>query len=313
MAQVYFDRVQETGSAGLADFTLGGAVSGYQSFSNVCTNGDTCSYCAVLTTQWEVGLGTYNAGVLARTTVEDSSTGGAKVNFSGVPAVFLTWSGVDAANAGGGGGTGTVTTVSVVTANGFSGSVANANTTPAITLTMADGSVTLAKLADLAQDQFIGRTTASTGVPQTATITAAARTVLDDTTTAAMLTTLGGASLTGTETLTNKRVTARITTIVSNATPTVNTDNCDCVTITALAAAITSMTTNLTGTPVNFDQLEWRIKDDGTARAIAWGASFVAGPTALPTTTILGKALRVFTEWDSVIGKWVCLSSGSDS
>lgn len=60
---------------------------------------------------------------------------------------------------------------------------------------VADGSITLAKLADLAQDQFIGRTTASTGVPQTATITAAARTVLDDVTVAAMLATMGGAPL----------------------------------------------------------------------------------------------------------------------
>lgn len=56
---------------------------------------------------------------------------------------------------------------------------------------VADGAITLAKMADLAQDQFIVRTTASTGVPQTATVTAAARTVLDDTSTAAMLTTLG--------------------------------------------------------------------------------------------------------------------------
>lgn len=62
---------------------------------------------------------------------------------------------------------------------------------------IADGDVTLAKLANLAQDQFIGRTTASTGVPQTATITAAARTVLDDTTVGAMVDTLGGASATG--------------------------------------------------------------------------------------------------------------------
>jgi hypothetical protein len=65
-------------------------------------------------------------------------------------------------------------------------------------LTIADAAVTLAKMANLAQDQFIGRTTASTGVPQTATITAAARTVLDDTTVSAMVDTLGGASATGT-------------------------------------------------------------------------------------------------------------------
>jgi hypothetical protein len=42
------------------------------------------------------------------------------------------------------------------------------------------------------------RTTASTGVPETATITAAARTVLDDASVSAMVDTLGGASATGT-------------------------------------------------------------------------------------------------------------------
>lgn len=66
------------------------------------------------------------------------------------------------------------------------------------TAELQDGAVTLAKMADLAQDKFIGRTTASTGVPETATITAAARTVLDDTTVSAMLDTLGGTAATGT-------------------------------------------------------------------------------------------------------------------
>jgi hypothetical protein len=65
-------------------------------------------------------------------------------------------------------------------------------------LTIANSAVTLAKMANLAQDQFIGRTTASTGVPETATITAAARTVLDDATVADMVNTLGGATSTGT-------------------------------------------------------------------------------------------------------------------
>lgn len=64
--------------------------------------------------------------------------------------------------------------------------------------TIANAAVTLAKMANLAQDQVIGRTTASTGVPETFTVTAAARTVLDDTTVAAMVDTLGGASSTGT-------------------------------------------------------------------------------------------------------------------
>lgn len=65
------------------------------------------------------------------------------------------------------------------------------------TYTIDAGAVTLAKMANLAQDQVIGRTTASTGVPETFTVTAAARTVLDDTTVAAMVNTLGGAASTG--------------------------------------------------------------------------------------------------------------------
>lgn len=78
----------------------------------------------------------------------------------------------------------------------------NANLTGDVTsvgnaATIASAAVTLAKMANLAQDQFIGRTTASTGVPETATITSAARTVLDDTTVSAMVDTIGGAAATG--------------------------------------------------------------------------------------------------------------------
>ena len=52
-------------------------------------------------------------------------------------------------------------------------------------------------------------------------------------------------SISSTNTLTNKRITPRITSITSSATPTINTDNCDAVTITAQAEAITSMITTL--------------------------------------------------------------------
>lgn len=88
---------------------------------------------------------------------------------------------------------GTLTGDVTSTGSSFDGSANNTNST-----TIANSAVTLAKMADLAQDQFIGRTTASTGVPQTATITAAARTVLDDTTVADMVNTLWGATSTGT-------------------------------------------------------------------------------------------------------------------
>lgn len=116
-----------------------------------------------------------------------------------------------------------------------------------------------------------------------------------------------------TDTLTNKRVTSRVTTITSSGTPAVNTDNCDAVTITAQAAAITSMTSSLSGTPANFDMLMYRIKDDGTARAISWGASFASRGSALPTTTVISKVLYVLFVWNSVTSTWDCISTAQEA
>jgi hypothetical protein len=101
----------------------------------------------------------------------------------------------------------------------------------------------------------------------------------------------------------------RVTSITSSATPTIDTDECDFVSITALAAAITSMTTNLSGTPANGQTLTIRFKDDGTGRAIAWGASFEACGVALPTTTVANKRLTVHLIYDSVTSKWGCVLS----
>jgi len=102
----------------------------------------------------------------------------------------------------------------------------------------------------------------------------------------------------------------RVNTVASSATPAINTDTTDLFTITALAAAITSMTTNLTGTPVNGQKLMIRIKDNATARAITWGASFVAsGASALPTTTTISKTHTVSFIYDSVAVKWVCMAA----
>lgn len=117
------------------------------------------------------------------------------------------------------------------------------------------------------------------------------------------------AAIAATQTLTNKRITKRITTITSHATPTVNTDNCDCVTITALGEEITSMTTNLSGTPTNFQTLVFRILDDGTGRAITWGAKFEARGVALPTTTTASKLLTVGFIYDTVDSIWGCVAS----
>lgn len=113
-----------------------------------------------------------------------------------------------------------------------------------------------------------------------------------------------------TDTLTNKRVTPRVGTVASSATPTINTDNVDMFTITALAANITSFTTNLSGTPTTGQRLLIRIKDNGTARTIAWGASFgSSGVASLPATTVLGRTHHVLLVWDEVAALWICLAS----
>lgn len=114
---------------------------------------------------------------------------------------------------------------------------------------------------------------------------------------------------TDTQTLTNKRVTPRVSSEASSATPTINTDNVDAHSITALAADITSMTSNLSGTPTNFQSLTIRFKDDGTARAITWGASFEAKGCALPVTTVISKVLTVGFLYDTVTSKWGCVAS----
>lgn len=117
------------------------------------------------------------------------------------------------------------------------------------------------------------------------------------------------ATLAGTETLSNKRNTRRVIATTQSATPTINTDNTDISYITALAQAITSMTTNLSGTPVNGDSLIISITDNGSARAITWGASFESsGTVALPTTTVLSVRLDVGFLWNTATSKWRCVA-----
>jgi trimeric autotransporter adhesin len=93
MALILNDRVRETTNVtGTGSASLLGAVTGYQSFS-VIGNGNTTYY--TIADQggpsWEVGLGTYSSGTLARTTVLASSNSGSLVNFTaGTKDVFVT-------------------------------------------------------------------------------------------------------------------------------------------------------------------------------------------------------------------------------
>ncbi len=77
----------------------------------------------------------------------------------------------------------------VTSVSGTSPIASSGGTTPAISLN--DGGVTLAKMADLATAKIIGRSTAGTGVPEAIDCTAAGRALIDDADAAAQRTTLG--------------------------------------------------------------------------------------------------------------------------
>lgn len=114
-------------------------------------------------------------------------------------------------------------------------------------------------------------------------------------------------TLTWAETLINKRVTKRRVVVTQHATPTYNTDNWDIFSITWLNQAITSMTTNLSGTPVETDMIMIQITDDWTWRAITWWASFVDWTvTALPITTVASTMTVVILQYTG--STWKCLS-----
>ncbi len=169
---------------------------------------------------------------------------------------------------------GTVTSVSVLTANGFGGTVATPGTTPVITLTTS--------LTGLLKGNGTAMSAATADVDYV--------------------------TPTGTGTLTNKRISARVGSTTSSATPTINTDNVDIYKLTAQAVDITSFTTNLTGTPTDGQCLI--IEITGTAaRAITWGASFEASTVALPTTTVTTDMLAVAFLYNAVTSKWRCVGA----
>jgi hypothetical protein len=98
MAIVLKDRVKETtATTGTADFVLGGAPSGYQTFSVIGANNFTYYCCFDQTTgAWEVGYGQYTTtagGTLVRTTVmSNSAATTSKISFgAGDKEVFLTY------------------------------------------------------------------------------------------------------------------------------------------------------------------------------------------------------------------------------
>lgn len=110
-------------------------------------------------------------------------------------------------------------------------------------------------------------------------------------------------TISGANTLTNKRITKRVTSLSANsATPAINTDLYDVCHITAQTATITGFT--MTGTPVDWDTL--RISITGTATVpFTLGSSFEAsGWVPLSTTTTGTARLDMWFFWNTETSKW---------
>jgi hypothetical protein len=150
MALVVKDRVRvTTTTTGTTDFTLGSAVTGYQSFS-VIGNGNQTYYTAQdsATGDWEVGIGTYSSTgpTLSRDTILESSNAGSKVSFgAGDKDVFVTYPAERSVYLDAAGlsvtlldiGTAGIGTANITTANITSGTV---STTPTATTDIANKS-----------------------------------------------------------------------------------------------------------------------------------------------------------------------------
>ena len=101
----------------------------------------------------------------------------------------------------------------------------------------------------------------------------------------------------------NGSILRRVTSITSSATPTPSATTDDLYAVTALAVAPTFGAP--TGTPLDGQGLLFRLKDNGTARALAWNAIYRASSDLpLPTSTVISKTLYVGFIYNAADTKW---------
>lgn len=110
----------------------------------------------------------------------------------------------------------------------------------------------------------------------------------------------------GTETLTNKRITPRVDTVVSGSTITPTSDASDQYTVTALAATATFAAPS--GTPTDGQKLTIRIKDNGTPQTLSWNSTYREIGVTLPLTTTASKVIYVGCIWNSQDTFWDVVS-----
>lgn len=106
----------------------------------------------------------------------------------------------------------------------------------------------------------------------------------------------GLAGLTATQTLTNKNLPPRVTSVTSASSITPDGATTDIYEVTALATGLTINGTNglQDGQPMLI-----RIRDNGTPRSLTWNAGYNPLGVSLPTTTVASTTLYVGFFWNS--------------
>lgn len=99
----------------------------------------------------------------------------------------------------------------------------------------------------------------------------------------------------------------RVQSITSAASVTPDADIADLVDITALSVATAIATPS--GAPQNGARLMFRIKDDGSSRALSWSGAYVSGGLPLPSATVPGKHMHLGFLFNSNTLKWMLIAS----
>lgn len=244
--------------------------------------------------------GALNLGHASDTTISRTSAGNIAVEGN----TIYRAGGTDVSVADGGTGRSTSTTAY--------GLIAAGTTATGPHQTLATGATTQILVGAGASALPVWTTATGSGAPVRATSPTLVTPVLGAATGTSL--SLGGAvvpTVSSTSTLTNKRITRRVTATASSSTPTPDISTTDQYNLTALATNATFGSP--TGTPVAGDRLIIRIKDDGTIRTLAWNAIYRAIGVTLPTTTVASKTLYVGFIYNSTDSKWDCIASAQEA
>ena len=128
--------------------------------------------------------------------------------------------------------------------------------------------------------------------------------------------TVGDVTTSGTQTLTNKRITPRVNSTTTDTTPLAwNSDSYDVYALTAQAEALTISAD--AGTPTDGQKMMFRFKDNGTARALTWttgsAGAFRAIGITLPTTTVLSKIVYVGCIYNAADSRWDAIATAQEA